>query len=260
MVTESIRRQASTLHPRNPWARNPWARNPWARNLRAWNLWPRRAAGMLLSSLLLVMLLAVAESRAARAETPQGIFIYTISREGAPIGQQRMEFVSDGAKLRVLSRIDLEVTLLGMKIFGFNQQVEEVHDGDKLMSLTSEADDDGTDRKVNLTLQGDLLKGNYNGNDRAVDPKLITSLFWRTPALGEIQLIDTLRGKVRDVSVKDLGPETLTLPVGRVETRHYQLRGEWERELWYDANGILVAGTRPGPDGTTVRLELQQRP
>jgi len=241
MVTESTRRQASTSHPSHAKG------------------WP--AAAGVLARLLLLLLLAIGAGRTAWAEDPpKGIYIYAISRDGTPIGQQRMEFVSDGEKLRVLSRMELAVTLLGMTIFDFNQQVEEVHDGDKLLSLVSDADDDGKDRKVNLTLQGDLLKGYYNGNDRAIDPRLVTSLFWKAPAVGETQLIDTLRGKVRDVTVKDLGPETLTLPVGRVETRHYQMRGEWERELWYDANGILVAGTRPGPDGTTVRLELQQRP
>ncbi len=243
MVTESIRRQAVTCHPSHAKG------------------WPGA-----LTRLVLAVLLAIGAGGAAQAEgaptkgPPGGIYIYAITRDGTPIGQQRMEFVSDGEKLRVLSRMELAVTLLGMTIFDFNQQVEEVHDGDKLLSLVSEADDDGKDRKVNLTLQGDLLKGSYNGNDRAIDPRLITSLFWKAPAVGETQLIDTLRGKVRDVTVKYLGPETLTLPVGRVETRHYQMRGEWERELWYDANGILVAGTRPGPDGTTVRLELQQRP
>jgi hypothetical protein len=232
MVTESTARQASTLS---------------------------RRIFMRLSGLTLVSL-AAPGGRAAWADTPQGIYIYTILRDGTPIGQQRMEFVSDGEKLRVLSRMDLEVTLLGMTIFRFNQQVEEVRVGDTLMSLISDADDDGKDRKVRLTLQGDRVTGRYNDNDRSMDPKLITSLFWKTPAIGETQLIDTLRGKVRDVNVKDLGPETLRLPVGRVEARHYQMRGEWSRELWYDANGILVAGTRPGPDGSTVRLELQQRP
>jgi hypothetical protein len=134
-----------------------------------------------------------------------------------------------------------------------------VHAGGKLMSLTSEADDDGTDRKVSLRLQGDLLKGDYNGNDRAIDPKLITSLFWQKPPMGETQLIDTLRGKVRDVNVKEIGTETLTLPVGRIQTTHYQLTGEWKRDLWYDANGILVAGQLL-KDGATIRQELQQRP
>jgi hypothetical protein len=210
-------------------------------------------------AVLLSLFAAFSVATAARADDPQGIYIYTIARDGTPIGQQRMEFVNDGAKLRVLSHTELEVTLLGMSLYRLNQQVEEVRSDGKLMSLTSEADDDGTDRKVSLNLQGDLLKGDYNGNDRAIDPKLITSLFWRKPPMGETQLIDTLRGKVRDVNVKAVGTETLTLPVGRIETTHYQLTGEWKRDLWYDANGILVAG-QLNKDGATIRQELQQRP
>jgi len=170
-----------------------------------------------------------------------------------------MEFVNDGEKLRVLSHTEINVTLLGLSLYGFKQQVEEVHFGGKIISLTSDADDDGTDRKVALTLQDNLLTGEYNGNDRAVDPKLITSLFWQKPPMGETQVIDTLRGRRRDVNVKVLGAETLTLPVGRVETQHYQLTGDWKRDLWYDANGILVAGELI-KDGATVRQELQQRP
>jgi hypothetical protein len=208
---------------------------------------------------LLSLLLVLPVGRAARAEDPQGIYIYTISRDGTPIGQQRLEFVNDGEKLRVLGHTELDVSLLGLSVYGFTQQVEEVRSGGKIMSLTSEADDDGTDRKVSLSLQGDLLKGDYNGNDREIDPKLITSLFWKKPLTGETQLIDALRGKVRDVNVKDLGPETLTLPVGRIEAHHYQLTGEWKRELWYDANGILVAGQLL-KDGAIIRQELQQRP
>ncbi len=36
-----------------------------------------------------------------------------------------MEFVNDGEKLRVISHSELAVTLLGLKLFDFNQQVEE---------------------------------------------------------------------------------------------------------------------------------------
>jgi len=237
MVTESTSRQVSFSRP--AYLPGCIARAAWA--------------------VLLSLLLAFPLGRTARAGDPQGTYIYTVSRDGTPIGQQRLEFVNDGEKLRVISHTELDVSLLGLSVYSFTQQVEEVRSGGKIMSLTSEADDDGTDRKVSLSLQGDLLKGDYNGNDRAIDPRLITSLFWKKPPMGETQLIDALRGKVRDVNVKDLGPETLTLPVGRIEAHHYQMTGEWKRELWYDANGILVAGQLL-KDGAVVRQELQQRP
>jgi hypothetical protein len=217
-------------------------------------------AGVLALTVLVAQLLAIPFGPAARAEGPPlGIFIYTIARDGTPIGQQRIEFVHDGEKLRVISHTELDVTLLGLSLYVFNQQVEEVHAGGRILSLTSDADDDGTERKVSLTLQGDLLKGDYNGNDRALDPKLPTSLFWQEPKVGDAMVIDCLRGRIRELTVKDVGPETLNLPVGRIETRHYKVTGDWKRDLWYDANGVLVAGQLI-KDGAVVRQELQQRP
>jgi hypothetical protein len=238
MVTEPTSRQASTSLRSNSPARL------------------RRAAG----AILLALALLTTSGQAGRADGPPlGIFIYTIARDGTPIGQQRIEFVNDGEKLRVISHTELAVTLLGLTLYGFNQQVEEVRAGDRIMSLTSEADDDGKDRKVSLTLQGEMLKGDYNGGDRTADPKLPTSLFWQKLPVGDSAVLDTLRGRVREVTIKDLGAETLTLPVGRIEARHYQMTGDWKRDLWYDANGVLVAGTLV-KDGATIRQELQQRP
>jgi hypothetical protein len=240
MVTESTSRQASTS----------------LRCLVPLTLAARRGA----VAIVLALLLALPVGGTARADGPPlGIFIYTISRDGTPIGQQRMEFARDGEKLRVISHTELEVTLLGLSLYGFNQQVEEVRTGDNIMSLISEADDNGTDRKVNLALEGDVLKGEYNGSDRAVNPKLPTSLFWQKPAIGDGLIIDCLRGRAREVTVKDLGAETIALPVGRVETHHYRMTGDWKRDLWYDASGVLVAGQLV-KDGATVRQELQQRP
>jgi hypothetical protein len=194
-------------------------------------------------------------------DPPKGVFIYTISRNGDPIGQQRLEFVGDGQRLRVLSHTTLDVSFLGMNLYGFEQQVEEVHEGDRIVALTSEADDDGTDKKVDLKLAGDRLKGNYNGdNARDVDPRMKTSLFWDRPALGDSRILDLLRAKVRDVTVSDLGAETLRLPAGKIEAHHLRVSGEMKRELWYDAAGILVAGELKARDGSTLRQELLQRP
>jgi hypothetical protein len=194
-------------------------------------------------------------------DPPKGVFIYTILRNGDPVGQQRLEFVGDGKRLRVLSHTTLDVNFLGMNLYGFEQQVEEVHEGDRIVTLTSEADDDGTDKKVTLKLDGERLKGNYNGDTpRSIDPTLKTTLFWQQPAIGTGRLLDLLRAKVRDVTVTDLGAETLGLPAGKIVAHHLRVSGEIQRDLWYDPGGILVAGELKAKDGSTVRQELLQRP
>lgn len=198
---------------------------------------------------------------AMAGDPPKGVFIYTVLRNGDPIGQQRLEFVGDGQRLRVLSHVTLDVSFLGMNLFGFEQQVEEVHEGGRIVNLTSDANDDGTDKKVALKLDGDRLKGTYNGDTgRDVDPTLKTSLFWDEPVLGKSRILDLLRAKIRDVIVTDLGAETLGLPAGKISAHHLRVSGEMKRELWYDADGVLVAGELKAGDGSTVRQELLQRP
>jgi hypothetical protein len=217
-----------------------------------------RAAAMIL--LALGMMLPVGPARSDNP--PAGIFIYAISRDGTLVGQQRMEFVADGEKLRVISRMQLDVTLLGMTIYSFDQQAEEVRAGNNnVLSLNSEADDDGKKKEISLSLQGDRLKGSYNKDtQRDLDPSFPTSLFWQKPAMGVTRVIDSVNGKARDVTVREVGTEALALPIGKVIAHHYLVTGEMERELWYDEKGTLVAGQRKGPDGSIVRLELQQRP
>lgn len=225
--------------------------------MRQASTWPVRILRM--AGLLLV--LAIASAPAVAGDPPKGVFIYTISRNGQPVGQQRLEFVSDGSRLRVLSHTELDVNFMGLNLYGFDQQVEEVRDGDRIVALTSEADDDGTEKKVQLKLEGDRLQGDYNGDTpRKADPKLKTSLFWAQPPLGETRVLDCLRGKVREVHVADAGTETLRLPAGAIEAHHLKVTGEMKRDLWYDAGGILVAGQLKGPDGSVVRQELLQRP
>lgn len=227
-------------------------------------LWPTRSlAGLRKAALAAVatgILASFASGPAAAGDPPQGVFIYAISRDGTPVGQQRLEFVGDQDKLRVISHTDLDVKIMGLSLYGFDQQVEEVRRGGLVVSLISEADDDGTDKKVSLSLNGDRLQGDYNGNHRDLDAHLATSLFWQQPAIGASQVIDPLRAKLRDIKVTDLGPQTLDLPIGRLDAHHYRVAGEISRDLWYDSKGILVAGELHAKDGSVLRQELQQRP
>ncbi|MBV8630315.1 MAG: hypothetical protein JOZ83_05285, partial [Silvibacterium sp.] len=42
---------------------------------------------------------------------------------------------------------------------------------------------------------------------------------------------------------KDIGPDSLTIGGEKVATEHFSLSGDIERELWYDADGVLAKTT-----------------
>ena len=54
--------------------------------------------------------------------------------------------------------------------------------------------------------------------------------------------------------------EQLTLPIGTVQARHYIFSGEFNREVWYDEAGVMVAGQMEAKDGSIIRQELLRMP
>ncbi len=209
---------------------------------------------------LALFVASAARSADANPGIPEGTYIYALSRNGDVIGQQRMDFVRDGSKLTVISDVQLDVKFLGFNLYGFRQHVEEVWQDGALLSLSSEADDDGTPKKVSMVRQGERLIGDYNGKARNVSAALLTSTFWNHEAVRQKVILDCFKGKARDVTVEDRGEASVTLPTGPVTARHFVVAGELTRELWYDADGILVSGQLVAKDGSIVRQDLLKRP
>jgi hypothetical protein len=207
-----------------------------------------------------LFLAAAAQGAGANPDIPGGTYIYALSRNGDVIGQQRMDFVRDGSKLTVISDVQLDVKFLGFNLYGFRQHVEEVWQDGALLSLSSEADDDGTPKKVSMVRQGERLIGDYNGKARNVSAALLTSTFWNPEAVRQKVILDCFKGKARDVTVEDRGEAAVTLPTGQVTAHHFVVAGELTRELWYDADGILVSGQLVAKDGSIVRQDLLKRP
>ncbi len=58
--------------------------------------------------------------------------------------------------------------------------------------------------------------------------------------LGHHLLLDMQDGTALAVSVTREDAETVTARGGPVTARRYVVRGDLERELWYDADGVLV--------------------
>lgn len=224
-------------------------------------LMPRLFGGVVAAALLLAAGLTAGEAKAITAEdAPSGTFVYQVVRSGSVIGEQRLTFDRRGDKLTVITDAKVDVKLLGVSLYGFDQHAEETWQDGQLVALTSTADDDGTDKKTDLSRSGDKLTGNYNGKQREAPFGIFPSSFWNADSVKQKQVLETSRGKVRQITVTDKGMESVTLPFGQIKAHHYSVDGDMKRELWYDEKGILVAGEMEGKDGSTVRQELLRAP
>jgi hypothetical protein len=222
----------------------------------------RRACRRLaLASALFLSLLAPAFAEALSPETaPTGTFVYKVMRDGDVVGEQRADFERRGTDLSVISDVRINVTLLGISVYDFTQRIEEKWSQGVLVELRSDADDDGNHRVVRLTRNGERLVGSYDGKQRDLPGYLIPTTLWNSAAVGHSAVLDTVRGRERDTRVEDKGMEQLTLPIGTIQARHYIFTGEFNREVWYNESGVLVAGQFEAKDGSIIRQELLRMP
>ncbi|HEX9448552.1 MAG TPA: DUF6134 family protein [Dongiaceae bacterium] len=220
--------------------------------------------GLTFSMAAVTLLASIGLATAALAITaenaPNASYIYQVMRQGDIIGEQRLTFEHHGDDLIVTTDAKIDVKLLGLSLYGFDQHVEETWEKGQLVAVSSTADDSGTAKKVEMKVVGNQLVGNFNGKNRAAPLGIFPNSFWNEESVKQSQILDTSRGKVKQVTVTDRGKVTLTLPFGVVEAHHYSLDGEMKRELWYDDKGVLVAGELPARDGSTIRQELLRAP
>ncbi|MBI2256076.1 MAG: hypothetical protein HYU58_15745 [Proteobacteria bacterium] len=192
---------------------------------------------------------------------PRGRFIYTITRDGDPIGTQKLDFVSDATnQLIVITDVEIDVRMLGLSFYKFTQHTEEHWENGALQSLTSNTVDDGEQRVVDLSRKGDRLTGKYNEKKRDVPADLIPSTLWHPDAIKQKTVLDTVRARQHQVNVADKGQVAVVLPFGQVEARHYAFTGELNRDVWYDAGGIIVQAEMKAKDGSIIRQQLLDRP
>jgi hypothetical protein len=196
--------------------------------------------------------------RVELAAFPQpGKLTYSVLRDGNEIGRQIVTFQRNGDALTVQTDVNIEVTLLGMTIYRFVHSAQEEWVEGQLSRLSSRTDDDGQDRVVDLKLVDGKLKGTYNGLAKEFPTSVIPASLWHPDTVKQTQLLDPIKARYRDIKVKDMGTETITLRGESIKARHYSMSGQIKRELWYGPDGRLELMEFPGKDGSEIRVILR---
>jgi len=188
---------------------------------------------------------------------PAGRLDYRVIRDGDQIGTQSVEFVRQGEQLTVRTRANALVTFLGIPVYRFTHEAEEQWLNGRLVSLTSRTDDDGEPRAVAFKLEGDRLRGTYNGRTREFPAGIIPASLWHPDTVRQTVLLDPARGRDRQVTVADKGEETIKVKGQPTPTRHYAITGQINREVWYGPDGQLVQIRFPFKDGSQVLVTLR---
>ena len=191
------------------------------------------------------------------AALPSGVFEYRIDRDGAPIGGQRLTITQQGEQTIVSMDLKVLVKIAFVTLYRFEQTRSETWQGARLIALDTRTNDNGD------TL---FLKGRADAADFAIETEkgrstaplgLLPTGYWNIATVDQTRLIDAEDGRVLAISVSRGAAVTLDLGSRQIDTRHYRISGDTEKELWYDASNVLVKIRFKARDGSLIEYILR---
>lgn len=216
-----------------------------------------RIVALLMALLLGSVALASSNDLTLAQFRPAGRLDYKVVRDGDEIGSLSIEFVRNGDQLTVRTHAKIVVTFIGIPLYRFVHDAEEQWANGKLLRLTSSSDDNGEPRQVAFRVDGDRLRGTYNGRVRDYPATLIPESLWNPEALHRTVLLDPIKGRDRQVTVVEKGEEAIEIKGQLVITHHYAVTDRITHDIWYDSSGRLVQVRFSAKDGSEIQIVLR---
>jgi hypothetical protein len=216
-----------------------------------------------------VILLAAGLGAGAQAAPPKAPavrteagaqLVYTVSREGSPIGRTTVDIDRSGDTVTVTSKTDIEVKVI-IVLYRYAQSVTETWKGDQLVSFKSETDDNGTPHDVSITPSGKGLTIVADGKTSNAPAGAVPASFWSTRFTKAKTAIHPDNGRLMNVSVKDVGADPITIGGTPHQAQHYKVSAgkDYDRELWFDGDQLIRVRIKDSTtQGSLISSDLQQ--
>jgi len=227
------------------------ARDTVARNGRRIDLGAMLLAGSLVP-------LAMSSLQAGAAEAVPQTLDFDIMRAGDLIGHHRVTFHEDGDRLLVHSELKIEVKVLFLTVYRYQQTRDEVWRNGKIVALASTADDDGTPRTIKGAAGPSGIRVTSGNDSWTLPVDSVPASFWNMSMVtAKGPLVDSLSGKVVAERVVNLGQETVSAGGRDITAAHYRLEAKRPRDVWYDESGRWVKMRMIGRDGSAAEWVLK---
>lgn len=194
---------------------------------------------------------------AAQAAPPPAPLAFTVLRDGSEVGSHTLRFRADGADTDVSVDTAVVVRIAMVPVYRFEHHGKEHWQGDRLQTLTSETNDDGTHHTVAAQATGADLAVTGDGTLSHQQAATLPASLWSERAMTRTTLMNTLDGHLMTVSVQDLGQEAVQARGQTVAAHHYRVSGDLQRDVWYDPQGLLVQMRFKAKDDSDIRYVLK---
>jgi uncharacterized protein DUF6134 len=195
-------------------------------------------------------LLTVASTMAAY--TPAETMRFVIMRNGEQIGTHAIEINRAGAETNVRITTDLTVKVLFVTAYRLQHSATERWVNGQLVAFNSMTDNNGVRHKVSASRSAAGLEVEADGKTSRVDQSVFPASLWNAELMRRKAAMDPQDGQVDPISVTDDGTEDLNLGAGALKAHHYEIKGRYTQDVWYDERGRLVQVKLIGSDGSVI--------
>ena len=159
-------------------------------------------------------------------------------------------------------RTRASLSILGVKVFSFEQSLHEEWRRGELQAFRSRTDDGGKIFEAVLSRGTAVYRGSLNGSPLELPDKAFPASVWHYGIVDRTLLFDLKDFRLLNVKIARAG-ETLALPNGRkVQTERFDFSGDWRATAWFDRKArarALQVSRRWSRRGRTARRLSRRR-
>lgn len=204
---------------------------------------------------LLISPLHAAAAGAVRITRPH--LEYSVLRDQELVGAHVVDLSSSGNTTNVKVSTNVVVKVAFITVYRFEHAGLETWQGNRLVSIRTRTNDDGTPHQLSATAEGDHLRVAADGSQGSVGGAIIPASLWNAAIVNQGSILNTLDGREMPISVIDRGDEIVRAGGGNVTARHYTISGGIDRDVWFDRTNTLVRVAFAAKDGSHIVYQLR---
>ena len=187
-----------------------------------------------------------------------GEYTFTVLYDGDPVGKHRFVYEHEGDRIEIQEATEIEVTFASIPLFTFEHQARQLWENGRALRIDAKTDDNG--ERLDITVEGtdQGYVRTVNGRVDTFENPTAVLAFWNQDTLKHDAFFSAVEDKTFNASFEYLGTDEITLAGQQLEAEHYRMRGDEERDLWFDPDGHVakVAFERYGSDVEYVRDQV----
>lgn len=217
----------------------------------------------------IAVIAAVAAARAAiacpadgRLVDPTALYgdemLFSVLRNGRPVGEHRVRFARDGGDLVVRVRYTVAIEVLFVTAYRYTYTSESRWRDGCMVGLDASVDDDGERSRITARVDGAGLVIDGPAGVLRADVGIYPTDHWHPGVLGAEAVLNTLTGRINAVRLVDRGAATVAVNGGERPARHFAYTGDLDTEVWYDGDGRWVRLRFQAKDGSAIESVCQR--